>query len=51
MIIETAFLLGSVSDDTDLHWKLSGYRKGSLIRQYIAVFTGGTNPEFVSDAQ
>lgn len=25
----------------------AGYRKNSLMRQYIAVFTGGTNPEFV----
>jgi len=25
----------------------AGYRKNSLQRQYIAVFTGGTNPEFI----
>ena len=28
-----------------------GYRKNSLMRQYIGVFTGGTNPEFVLDPQ
>ena len=32
-------------------WSTRGYRKNSLMRQYIAVFTGGTNPEFVLDPQ
>lgn len=30
---------------------MAGYRKNSLQRQYIAVFTGGTNPEFMSGLQ